>query len=52
MKRLAQIGANLLHMQGVSKNVHVRLLGTGSKKEIALVNLVPRSRTGTYSIFE
>jgi hypothetical protein len=28
-------------------NVPVRLLGPGSKQEIALVNMVPRSLTGT-----
>jgi hypothetical protein len=36
------------HLQGVSKNVPVRLMGPGSKQEIALVNLVPWSLQGHF----
>jgi hypothetical protein len=35
-------------IQGVSKKFHVRLLGLGSKQEIALVNLVSRRFPGTF----
>jgi hypothetical protein len=31
-----------------NKNVLVRLLGPGSKQEIALANLIPRRFTGTF----